>query len=52
MWAAVKDSRSLPASAANWMIRSSTSVTFMISFTPYPAYFRVRRKRSVATRVR
>ena len=33
MWPAVKVSRSCPASAASWMIRSSTSVTFMTSFT-------------------
>ena len=33
MWGAVKVSRSWPASFANWMMRSSTSVTFMTSRT-------------------
>ena len=33
MWRAVKDARSCPASRASWMMRSSTSVTFMTSRT-------------------
>ena len=49
MCAAVKERRSEPASAARVMMRSSTSVMFMTSFTCQPLYFRVRRSRSVAT---
>ncbi len=52
MYSAVKDVRSRPASAAFAMIRSSTSVMFMTSITRYPLYRRVRRRRSVATKLR
>ena len=43
---------SLAAACACWMIRSSTSVMFMTSSTCHPLYRRVRRRTSVATKVR
>ena len=52
MCSAVKPRRSLPDAFPSWMIRSSTSVMFMTSFTRHPLYRRVRRRRSVATRDR
>ena len=48
-YSAVKAPRSVPASWAFWMIRSSTSVTFMTSRTRYPKCRSVRRRTSVAT---